>query len=274
LYPYVQFFGRSIGTYGLISVIAALLCCFLFINALKKNGVMMEMGILFFLFIIGGVVVGGHLLYAITMYRYIPWLFKKAELSIWFARAQYIFGGSVFYGGLLGGLGCGYLGVKILRQDAKLYADLMAPIVPLFHAFARVGCFFAGCCYGIPCEWGFMAHGNTLVPPINGVTRFPVQLLEAVLNLILAGVLYLLLRRSRKSPMLRGNLLKIYFVLYGIIRFFDEFLRGDVNRGIWGMFSTSQWISIAAVCVSGTLLIISIIRERNQRFILNCDKSC
>ena len=273
MYPYVQFFGRSIGTYGLISILAALLCSFLFINALKKSGVMIEMGILFFLFIIGGVIVGGHLLFGITNYRYIPLLFKKAELSVWLARAQYIFGGSVFYGGLLGGLGCGYLGVKILRQDAKLYADLMTPIVPLFHAFARVGCFFAGCCYGIPCEFGFTAHGNNLVPPVNDVSRFPVQLLEAALNLVLAGVLYLLLRHSRKAPWLRGNLLKIYFVLYGIIRFCDEFLRGDVNRGIWGIFSTSQWISIAAVCVSGTLLVISIIHEKKQRFILNCDKS-
>ena len=36
----------------------------------------------------------------------------------------------------------------------------------------------------------------------------------------------------------------LYFVLYGILRFVDEFFRGDSIRGIWGPFSTSQYISL------------------------------
>jgi len=273
LYPYVQIFDRSVSTYGLIAVLAALLCGVLFIIALKKNGAMSEDGILFFMFVIFGVIIGGHLLYAVTQYRYIPYLFKKAEFSVWLSRAQYIFGGSVFYGGLIGGLGCGYLGLKLLKQDVKLYADLIAPLIPLFHGIARIGCFFAGCCYGIPCEWGFTAEGNPLVAEVNGISRFPIQLFESGCNLILAGVLFFLLKRSRESFILRGNLLKIYLVLYGMIRFFDEFLRGDEHRGIWGIFSTSQWISIAIVGIGGTLFVKSIIQRKKLGFISNCNKS-
>ena len=38
----------------------------------------------------------------------------------------------------------------------------------------------------------------------------------------------------------------LYFVLYAILRFVLEFFRYDgKERGIWGIFSTSQWISLA-----------------------------
>ena len=264
MYPYIQIFGHSISSYGLIAVLAAILCGVLFITALKKTGAMIEDGILFFVFVIFGVIVGGHLLYAITQYRYIPSLFQRAELSLWIARVQYVFGGSVFYGGLLGGLGSGYLGLKILKQDIHTYSDFMAPIIPLFHGIARIGCFLAGCCYGVPCEWGFAAEGNIIVPEVNGITRFPIQLLESACNFVLAGILLLLLQRSRQHPMLSGNLLKIYLIVYGIIRFADEFLRGDAHRGFWGVLSTSQWISLVTVSVGAILLARSIIGNKTE----------
>jgi hypothetical protein len=28
-----------------------------------------------------------------------------------------------------------------------------------------------------------------------------------------------------------------------------EFLRGDIDRGLWGSFSTSQWLSLLALLV-------------------------
>lgn len=223
---------------------------------------MLEDGIFFLMFVLLGVVIGGHLLYAITQYRLIPYLFKKAEFSLWLARAQYIFGGSVFYGGLLGGIVSGYIGLKVLKQDITIYSDLMAPILPLFHGIARIGCFFAGCCYGIPCEWGFAAKNNPIVSDVNGITRFPVQLLESGCNFILAAVLFILLWRSNRNSVLRGNLFKIYLILYGIIRFADEFLRGDEYRGFFGALSTSQWISIFTVSISAVLLLRNIISRK------------
>ena len=264
MYPFIQFFGRSIGTYALIAVFATILCGFIFLISLKKAGAMMEDGVSFLLFVILGVAIGSHLLYAITQYRYIPYLFERVEFSLWIQRVQYIFGGSVFYGGLIGGIAFGLLGLKILKQDVALYADLLSPIVPLLHGITRVGCFFAGCCYGIPCEWGFAARGNALVPEVNGISRFPVQLLEAACNIALAGVMFLMLKRSAKRPTLRGNLFTLYLMVYGVIRFADEFLRGDAIRGHWGIFSTSQWIAIVMVCTSTVTLIVSVKRKKDR----------
>ena len=37
----------------------------------------------------------------------------------------------------------------------------------------------------------------------------------------------------------------VYLAVYAGIRFVLEFARGDEIRGIYGMFSTSQWISLS-----------------------------
>ena len=256
--PTFEIFNFSVSSYGALAIAASIVCASIFLKLLKRRGQMFEDGISFLMFVIVGEVIGSHLLYAITQIHLFPYLFKKAEFSIWLQRLQYIFGGSVFYGGLLGSIASGYIGLKILKQDIVIYSDLMAPIVPLLHGITRVGCFLAGCCYGIPSQWGFAAEGNPVVPQVNGIVRFPVQLLEAACNIILAMVLFILLHKNSYHEKLRGELFKIYLISYGIIRFANEFLRGDEIRGHLWIFSTSQWISIALIIVSSILLTISL----------------
>jgi len=270
VYPQIDFFGFKIASYGLFAVIGCLVCGFVLCYLLKKRGIMMEDGVIFLMTVIAGVFIGGHLLFALTNIRLFPYLFKKAEFPLWLARVQYIFGGSVFYGGLFGGLAAGAIALKCMSHDRRIYADIMAPIIPLFHGIARIGCFLAGCCYGIESEFGFRAHGNTLVPEVNDVRRFPVQLLEAGCNLFLVLAMFLLLKASRKKPFLQGKLIYFYLITYGIIRFLDEFLRGDEVRGFIGIFSTSQWISIISVGISSLLLVSSIIKEKRLPISVSC----
>ena len=71
------------------------------------------------------------------------------------------------------------------------------------------------------------------------------QLLEAVLVLILFFILTIMLKKYDN----KYSLTSIYLLLYGIIRFFNEFLRGDIIRGFLGPFSTSQWISLIIIAV-------------------------
>lgn len=118
-----------------------------------------------------------------------------------------------------------------------LWASLTAPAIPLFHVFGRVGCFLGGCCYGLPSAWGFV-YRYSPVAEANGVSRFPVQLVEAAWNL----VLFLLLARLQRRG--RDRLLPLYLALYAPARFLLEFLRGDAYRGIFLGLSTSQWISL------------------------------
>ena len=62
-------------------------------------------------------------------------------------------------------------------------------MIPIMHAFGRVGCFFAGCCYGRPYKgFGAVTFPEGSQGP-SGVSLFPVQLVEAILVLIIAIVL-------------------------------------------------------------------------------------
>ncbi len=155
-------------------------------------------------------------------------------------------GGFVFYGGLIGGMAGLLVYTKMFSMKALPIADILAVVLPLGHACGRIGCHFAGCCYGVPYE-GFMSvtytetMGNT---PLN-THLFPVQLLEAVFLFVLFVVLLVLFLKTQKV----GLATAVYLYSYAIMRFILEFIRGDLERGaFWGL-STSQLISIVIVVV-------------------------
>lgn len=151
----------------------------------------------------------------------------------------YIFnGGIVFYGGLFGVI----LGICIVsrlkKSDAMLNLDFFASAFPLFHSFARIGCLFAGCCYGIEWKWGVIMLNE------EGIVRFPVQIFESLCNVF---IFCFMIFNARKNG-IKGQL-KIYLCSYAVCRFVLEFFRGDAVRGIWFGLSTAQYISIGIISV-------------------------
>lgn len=191
-----------------------------------------------------GAMVGGSLLYALVNCKGIGFageLYATSPGIVGVARvAVYLFGGSVYYGGLFGGLLCAriYAGRKGL--DRTLCADIAAAAIPLFHAFGRISCFLSGCCYGIESRLGF-AYSFSRAPGANGPVRLPVQLIEAGFEL----ALFFIICKLRKDGRAQGRLLAVYLGAYACGRFLLEFLRGDLHRGNIGALSVSQWISIA-----------------------------
>lgn len=155
------------------------------------------------------------------------------EPGFWTAENwQRILGaGGVFYGGLLGGLGLTALRAKIGRIELKKVLDIGAYIGLAFQSLGRIGCYCAGCCYGIE-----LADG----------TRFPVQLVEAGFCFV-ALLAFLLIRPERRWPGL--PLFPVYLITYSVGRFVLEFFRGDANRGVW-ILSTSQWIALALITLA------------------------
>ena len=159
--------------------------------------------------------------------------------------------GFVFYGALIGGV----LGVFICSRRKKLpflaYIDLFAPSLVLAHAFGRIGCFMAGCCYGCPTDGflGVVFPANSAAPA--GISLLPTQLFESAFLFILTIVLVWLLKKRRTF----GTVTGWYLVLYGVWRFFIEFYRSD-DRGAVGLLSTSQFIGIFMVAAGAVLLIL------------------
>lgn len=199
-----------------------------------------------------GVFIGMHLLFGITNIQY----WSKITFSQGFKRFLEtfgaVFGGSVFYGGLIGGIIAGGISIKVQKLPAAIATDCLAPAIAMFHGFARIGCFMGGCCYGVEWEHG-ITFTNSLVESANGVPRVPIQLFEAGFEFLLAGLLWFLLF---KAPKTQGKLLALYLLIYPVGRFILEFWRGDEYRGFIFGLSTSQFISILIFVGSALFLII------------------
>lgn len=108
-----------------------------------------------------------------------------------------------------------FLAVNIFKQ-----MDLMTPSFPLALIFAKLGCFFNGCCRGFECEWGLINYKDES----NLVREFPSQLLEAGLALV---IFFFLVWYRKKAK--EGTMFPIYTILYSATRFFSEFTRREPN---------------------------------------------
>ncbi len=159
--------------------------------------------------------------------------------------------GFVFYGALIGGLG----GVAIYSLIKKLpffsLTDYFIPALVLGHAFGRIGCFFAGCCYGMECETPISITFPAGGAAPAGVPLLPTQLMESVFLFLLCA--FLVWRLTKKKPF--GTVSGWYMVLYGIWRFVIEFFRSD-ERGAVGALSTSQFISLFVFAGGVALLLL------------------
>ncbi len=139
--------------------------------------------------------------------------------------------GGVFYGGIFAMVIFAFFYTrKFFRGSEWRIFDVTVVGGTLGHVFGRMGCFSAGCCYGLPTDlpWGikFLFQGKD-IHPFHDTFVHPTQLYEAVLNLINFIVL-LLVWRKRKFE---GQIFSIYLINYGFIRFFVEFFRNDGGRG-------------------------------------------
>jgi phosphatidylglycerol:prolipoprotein diacylglycerol transferase len=150
--------------------------------------------------------------------------------------------GMTFMGGLLGGVICFFVIYFIFRPFMRGRVYKIFSIAPccilVGHAFGRIGCFFAGCCYGVPTD-SFL--GVTF--PGHSQAVHPTMLYEAAFLFVLFGVFtFLLFKFDFKHNM------SLYLVSYGIFRFLLEFIRGDHRGELLGFISPSQtWSALMVV---------------------------
>ena len=174
-------------------------------------------------------------------------------------------------GVLMGGVAAGALTFVLYcrRHGLPLWslADAIAAPLVLAQAMGRLGCFSAGCCWGLRLDAGNplavvftnpQAHEQTGVP--LGVPLVPTQLLEMAYDLVLVALLTWFWRRRTRPA---GTAFWLYVLLYGAGRAVLEVWRGDVHRGLFfgGAISTSQLISFAAILLA-LLMLARGLRER------------
>lgn len=241
MYPVITIFGYEISSYLVLALLGAVVGLALGEVLRRRIGLRRRDYLRFALcFFLGGAL-GAKLLYVLVEWE----AFLSDPVHV-LTR-----GGFVFYGGLLGI----FLGAACLCKKKRIpymsFMDCFIPCVTFFHAFGRVGCLLAGCCYGVATEsfCGIIYPAGGIAPA--GISLLPVPLFEAVFLFLLTAFLLLMQKRT-SAP---GRVFGTYLVSYAIWRFFIEFFRGDPRGMILGM-STSQFISIF-ILLAGMKLLLS-----------------
>lgn len=251
MYPVLDLKFTVIPTYGLLSVIGFFFALILYIHIANWYHIPKCDVLYASIYGMTGLIIGAKFVFFLTT---VPEAIAHFDLFLkhpW-EFIMFMFGGWVFYGGLIGGALGIVIYCKQFHMEVMAFGDSIAPVIPFFHVFGRIGCHLAGCCYGME------FHGPLAVTfPLSkftaemaGIPRFPTQLVEVFFNFILFIILYTYVKRKPKH----GRPLGVYLVAYTMMRFTLEFFRGDIERGGFLGLSTSQWISLVLLPIGGYLI--------------------
>lgn len=184
---------------------------------------------------------------------------------------KFWYGGLTYYGGFLLVVPLGFWFIKRNNIQPWKVGDLAAFAIPLGIGFGRLGCFYAGCCFGTVCDapWGvsfppgspaWQLHYDAHLVGVGdpSLPVHPAQLYTAVSMWLLAGFMLWWYHRKKTFD---GEVFWLFGLLYACIRFLIEMLRQD-ERGEYFGVSTSQGIGVLWIVFS--LYMLSRLYRRSQ----------
>jgi phosphatidylglycerol:prolipoprotein diacylglycerol transferase len=161
----------------------------------------------------------------------------------------------VYQGGFLVALLTAILYMRRYHLPGLATCDVFSPGIALGQAIGRLGCFSAGCCWGVESHlpWA-VTFKNPEAYRLTGVTLgvplHPTQLYESFADALIFVFLYRMISR----PHTAGAILGWYLALYSSARFVIEFFRFH-EQGLHYGLSYTQWISLATLAAGIALLI-------------------
>jgi len=240
----------NLPTYGLLVALGVLIGLWISVRNSEKQGINGDDAWNFGILVVLCGIIGAKILYIIN-----DWSYYTAHPGEIFSLGTLQAGG-VFSGGLIAALAAAAWYIRKHNMPALGTCDAFSPGLALGHAIGRVGCFAAGCCYGKPTHhfWG-VAFTNPLArawvgTPLNESLE-PTQLFESAVELANFFILMWMLKRKKFD----GQVFAAYLILYGVARYFLEFIRDDPGRGsvFGGLMTGTQLISICLV-ITGSLI--------------------
>lgn len=198
---------------------------------------------------IGAGLVGGRFLYVVQNYHEFGSLLDI--FSVWD-------GGFAVLGSVLGILLSMPFYLRKQHIPVLPYFDLVALFAPLLQSVSRLGCFFAGCCYGKSCTlaWSVTYTDSGSLAPL-GIAIHPTQLYSSLLLFCMFILFYCVLQKRITKA---GQLLAAYLICAGLERFLVDFWRADreyFSFDIRHTFSSHQYIALALI-LSGFMLLKSL----------------
>src|SRR5271156_5723343 len=161
----------------------------------------------------------------------------------------------VYQGGFVVAFAVAVLYMRRQRLPILATCDVFVPGIALGQAIGRIGCFSAGCCWGVAAHvpWAVTFHNPqaaelTGVP--LGIPLHPTQLYESIADALIFLFLYFRIAKAHTS----GAILGWYLALYSAARFVIEFFRFH-EQGLHLGLSYTQWISLGTLATGIALLL-------------------
>ena len=249
MFPQLFHIGKFfLPTYGFLVALGVLLGLWISVRNSERLGYNGDLSWNLGILVVLCGIIGSKVLYIIN-----DWSTYKDHLGDIFSISTLQSGG-VFSGGLLAAFAAAAWYVHKHHMPPLGTCDAFAPGLALGHAIGRVGCFAAGCCYGKETHhWWGVTFTNPLAASITGTPLGhplePTQLFESAVELANFFLLMWLLKRRKFD----GQVFGAFLFIYGIARFFLEYLRDDPGRGsvFGGALTGTQLIAVGFVLAGG-----------------------
>ncbi|MFT5429737.1 MAG: phosphatidylglycerol:prolipoprotein diacylglycerol transferase [Myxococcota bacterium] len=176
---------------------------------------------------------------------------------------KFWYGGLTYYGGFLVAIPLAIWFLTKHKIAPWKVGDMAGFAVPLGIGFGRLGCFYAGCCYGSVCDtdlgvsfpphspaWQEHFDAGLISAADHSLPVHPAQLYTALSMWLLAGLMLWYYHRRKTFD---GEVFWLFALLYSGIRFLIETLRAD-ERGEYFGLSTSQGIGVLLAITSLIML--------------------
>lgn len=251
MYPQLFHIGRFfLPTYGFLVAAGVLIGLWISVRNSARQGIDPDQAWNLGILVVLCGIVGAKVLYIIN-----DWSTYVAHPGEIFSISTLQSGG-VFSGGLIAALAAAVWYIRKHHLPALATCDAFGPGLALGHAIGRLGCFAAGCCYGKPTSaWWGVTFTNPVAAQLVGTplghALEPTQLFEAAVELANFFLLMWMFQRKKFD----GQVFGAYLILYGVARFFLEFLRDDPGRGsvFGGVMTGTQLIAIGLVILGGVI---------------------
>jgi len=231
----------TVYSFGLMFLLALVLCSFLLSREAKHYGIAYEEIYDFIFWVILSGLVGARLFFILLN---LPFFIANPSEILMLQK-----GGLAWQGGLIMGILAGVLYARKLKIPILFMMDLSAPYLALGQAIGRIGCFLNGCCYGRHYEHGIFF-------PVHNDRLYPTQLYDFVA----LTAIFFILKFSRKYFPRQGQVFAAYCVLAAVERFANEYFRGDHAELYWGL---SIFQVVSAVIFAGGLVLAIVLQHRS-----------
>ncbi len=174
-------------------------------------------------------------------------------------------GGLTLYGGIILAIGTVWWLARRRGIPFLVIADIFSPGVVLGIGITRIGCFLAGCCYGMPsdacCALRFPV-GAPSWQQFGDVGVHPSQIYGSLGGFLVFGLLLLL----ERWPAPVGATFGRFLILYALSRFIVDFSRYYEPDQIMALgWSNNQWISVGLAVAGAIVLAMGARRAARER---------